>query len=261
MRRRVKALAGVPHGVSLAALASCIVLAACIPGVAKLHQSQDWAMTAAQADPPSANERVVVLSESGDDDQFGTDCARTAVADRTAMPAGQFRKALSPWFEPKNLPKSEADLGALLDREHVRDAISSAGVRYIVTVNGDTYSSPLGPVSPLSLAFEWDRRSSITFEVWDLKRVKSLGRLTATTSGNNYYGVLLMMAPMALWAPTETATCDEITRGLHTIFEPLPAQQEPFDHLLPADEDTVASRGGWVNRVDSGISETRPLSG
>jgi hypothetical protein len=199
------------------------MLAACMGskiGAADLHKSQDWTATAAQADPPSANERVVVLSENGDDDQFGTDCARTAVADRTAMPAGQFRKALYPWFEPKNLPKSEADLGALLDREPLRDAITSAGVRYIVTVSGDTHSSPLNPIGPFSVAFDFDRHSSITFEVWDLKRVKSLGRLTATTSGNNYYGVLLILIPIIMWAPTETATCDEITRGLHAIFGP-----------------------------------------
>src|SRR5215469_17563979 len=101
-RRRVKALAGVPHGVSLAALACCIVLAACGWND---YQSQSWTTPAAQADPPSANERVVVLSESGDDDQFGTDCARTAVADRIAMPARQFQEAFSPWFEPQNLPK------------------------------------------------------------------------------------------------------------------------------------------------------------
>src|SRR5215469_13377716 len=169
--------------VSLAALASYIVLAACS---SKLHQSQSWTTTAAPADPPSANERVVVLSESGDDDQLGADCARAAVADRTAMPAGQFRKALSPWFEPKNLPTSEADLGALLDREHVRDAISSAGVRYIVTVSGETSSSP--PKYDGYGAFHWHRRSFIRFEVWDLKRVKSLDGLTATASGNEAYG-------------------------------------------------------------------------
>ena len=138
----VKALAGVPHGVSLAALASCIVLAACS---SKLHQSQSWTTTAAQADPPSANERVVVLSESGYGDQFGTDCARTAVADRTAMPAEQFQEAFFPWFEPQNLPKNEADLGALLDREHLRDAITSAGVRYIVTISGETNSERAAP--------------------------------------------------------------------------------------------------------------------
>jgi hypothetical protein len=195
------------------------VLAGCS---AKLNQWQNWTTTAAQADPPSANERVVVLSESGDDDQLGTDCARTAVADRTAMPAGQFRKALSPWFQPGNLPKSEADLGALLDREHVRDAISSAGVRYIVTVSGVTYSSPQGAQlgGYIYTGIDWDRRSELTFEVWDLKRVKSLGRLTATASANNHYGMALILVPIAAWAPTETATCDEITRGLHTIFGP-----------------------------------------
>jgi hypothetical protein len=207
------------QGVSVAALASCILLGACS---SKLQQSQSWTTTAAPADPPSANERVVVLSESGDDDQFGTDCARTAIADRTAMPAGQFRKALSPWFEPENLPKSEADLGALLDREHLRDAISSAGVRYVVTVSGKTYSSPADgiPAGAIYVGIHWDRRSFITFEVWDLKRVKSLGRLSATASGNNHYGIALMVVPIASWAPTETATCDEITRQLHAIFGP-----------------------------------------
>ena len=205
--------------VSLAALASYVVLAACS---SKLHQSQSWTTTAAPADLPSASERVVVLSESGDDDQFGTDCARTAVADRTAMPAGQFRKALSPWFEPENLPTSEADLGALLDREHVRDAISSAGVRYTVIVSGKTYAGPTGaqPGGYIYTGIDWDRRSDLTFEVWDLKRVKSLGRLTATAKGNNHYGLALIVVPIASWAPTETATCDEITRGLHAIFGP-----------------------------------------
>ena len=125
-------------------------------------------------------------------------------------------------FEPQNLPKSEADLGALLDREHVRDAISSAGVRYIVTVSGNTYAGPTGaqPGGYIYTGIDWDRRSDLTFEVWDLKRVKSLGRLTATAKGNNHYGLALIVVPIASWAPTETATCDEITRGLHAIFGP-----------------------------------------
>jgi hypothetical protein len=56
-----------------AVLAAYLVLVACN---SELDRSSDWTATMARADPPSANERVVILPESGDDDQFGIDCAR-----------------------------------------------------------------------------------------------------------------------------------------------------------------------------------------
>lgn len=172
------------------------------------------------ADPPRADERVVVLVETGDDEQVGMDCVRRAVAHRGAIPAAEFRAALYPRFEPGNLPKSEADLADLLDGASVRETIASMGVRYIVVVRGETRAEEERPLF-FEYSFVWtnSKSSSLSFRVWDLASVKSLGGAYATAAGM-VGGGFIMLIPVVKWASTEAAACEEISRRLGEIFEP-----------------------------------------
>jgi hypothetical protein len=102
----------------------------------------------------------------------------------------------------------------------MRDRIASMGVRYIVTVGGETSNGEnhfLG--DQLGLVLGWRHSSSLSFQAWDIASAKSLGSAQATASGEKGYGMLLLV-PVVEWAPTESATCVGITQRLEAIFGP-----------------------------------------
>ena len=208
-----------PRRGALLVLLAAIGLAAC--NTSKLSQNSGPTPTT-EADPPRADERVVVLPETGDDEQVGMDCVRKAVAHRSSIPAGEFRAALYPRFEPDSLPKSEAELADLLDPGSVREKIASLGARYIVVVSGETHvgRGQVGALAEAVILITSPKSSSLSFQVWDLASVKSLGSGSASAPGDVGGGEVLVFIPIVIWASTEAATCEEITRRLSAIFEP-----------------------------------------
>lgn len=118
------------------------------------------------------------------------------------------------------MPKSEADLADLLDGASVREKIASMGVRYIVVVSGETRGGDEQPgFAEYSFVVINSKSSSLSFRVWDLASVKSLGGAYATAAGG-VGGGFIFLIPVVMWASTEAATCEEISRRLGAIFEP-----------------------------------------
>jgi hypothetical protein len=210
-------MSGLKEAVVTAIAVRLCGLAAC-GGWLNAKNSISTPMTA--ADPPRADEGVVVLPENGDDQQVGMDCVRKAVARRGSIPAGKFRAALFPRFEPGNLPTSEAELADLLKDGAAREKIASMGLRYIVVVRGETRTEDhIAGAGGEGFLLMYSKSSSHAFQVWDLARGRSLGSAYAAAEGD-FGGGMVFYIPVAKWAATEAAACAEMTRRLAAIFEP-----------------------------------------
>lgn len=134
-----------------------------------------------------------------------------------------FRDALFPWFETNTAPNSPTELPKLLARPLVKDKISELGVRYVIFIGGGTLSADGFPgVIPtyygyFGLAW-WERKTSLTAAVWDLKRAGEVGKAESTASGTAVMPAFFF--PVPIMPMTETTACKELGRQLVELLAP-----------------------------------------
>jgi hypothetical protein len=196
------------------------------------------------AKPPGAEARslalkpgeaIVVLSAESitKDEAWPASCVRDVIesADSNirSMTPQVFRDATFPWFESHQLGEGLAELSM----PSLRGAAEQIGVRYIVSVGGQTAASEpdgwglggqggglyvgkrgfmmcgAGPGGGGCLGFlAWQRTSDLSATVSDLKRGILVGAIAAKVTGTNLMPAVGL--PVPLIATTETAACREL---------------------------------------------------
>jgi hypothetical protein len=206
--------------VSRAVLAAGLVLGACSD--ASLRASTTPGGDTARAQAMVAGERVVILGDGGDDEASGLECIRAALSGQAEMPAGEFRRALFPWFEPGIAPNSEAELAARLAVPLVRDRIATLGVRYLLTGGMTTSTTSLpGGTAVIGVIGKWRRTTLLTVKAWDLTTAAALGTVSAGASGEGAAGVVVFV-PILTATPTESTVCAEAKSRVAELFGKAP---------------------------------------
>jgi hypothetical protein len=181
----------------------------------------------------SSAESVVVFAtsyHSGNKTESGfLDCVNDELDDgRNALnvyPSQQFRDELFPWFEPRTMPQSVEALPELLGRPGVAERIRRHGVRYLVLVKGSTeetsggggMSCAAGPTGGACFGLVWwEHDGSYEATVWDLKKTKQAGAVSADVHGTSMVPALII--PLPFIARTQTAACKSLARELQQFI-------------------------------------------
>lgn len=136
----------------------------------------------------------------------------------------QFLDDFYPWFEPRTEPTSAKDLPGLLQAEAVSTALAQAGIRYIVWLEGETdyrdggggISCAVGPGAMGCFGLTWYEEGAVyEASVWDLKSLRSAGRVAADVNGMSMIPAVVI--PVPLVAPTQTTACKRLAEQL-TVF-------------------------------------------
>lgn len=136
----------------------------------------------------------------------------------------QFLDDFYPWFEPRTEPTSARQLPELLQAEAVSTALAQAGIRYIVWLEGETdyrdggggISCAVGPGAMGCFGLTWYEEGAVyEASVWDLKSLRSAGRVAADINGMSMIPAVVI--PVPLVAPTQTTACKRLADQL-TVF-------------------------------------------
>ncbi len=142
------------------------------------------------------------------------------------FPPEIFVDSLFPWFEPSTFPESKEDLDVLLKNRLVQAKLDKLGVRYVITIRGETvqseYHSLLGDffTEPLAqgggiIFIEADRKTDIYASVIDLKEaILPLKAESHKAKKRRYAGVLVVLPLYIQPAITETPACYEIAKQI-----------------------------------------------
>ena len=180
-------------------------------------------------------EAIVVLSAESTtkDDAWPASCVRDAIESEASnirfMTPQVFRDVTFPWFESL----VEDGMAELRNMPSLRAAVEQIGVRYIISVGGQTAASETdgwglggqgggfyvgkhgflmcgaGPGGAGCLGFlAWQRTSDVSASLSDLKHGLLLGAIAAKVTGTNVMPAFGL--PLPLIAPTETAACREL---------------------------------------------------
>ena len=140
------------------------------------------------------------------------------------FPHDEFVNLLYPWFEYSTVPKSKDDLNALLKNRLVRERIDKLGVRYVITISGETvqgeFNSMWGDdqnvrdiMYQLTLGLDYvkaDRMTDIDASVFDLKEARLPLKTESHKHKTHKYAWWLVFPLYIKPAITETPACNEI---------------------------------------------------
>jgi hypothetical protein len=154
------------------------------------------------------------------------ECVASALANNVptarVIAAEQFRSSVLFDLPPESWPLSRETLDTLSTDEVLRGRTAVAGIRYIITVGGQTRQPrPRGGGVTLAGAggagifgfWLWERDSTLWAEIVDVASGKSVARVEATVNGRPW---LLMAGIFPLGAPsfTETWACYKLGQGI-----------------------------------------------
>ncbi len=137
------------------------------------------------------------------------------------IPNQEFVDALFPWFEPRTAPAETKGLPALMARPRVAEQIESAGVRYIVWLDGDTdrvdgggsMSCAAGPGGGGCFGFAWwQNDANYEASVWDLTGLEDTGTVSADVSGTSFLPAIVV--PIPLIARAQNKACNALANQL-----------------------------------------------
>ena len=163
---------------------------------------------------------VTVVSGSGDDPDIPVCVGRAlrlADPEVSIIPSEQFRDALFPWFERRQMPSDPQQMAALLEKALIQRRIKAFDLRYLIVVSSDTKQSDVKHAMILVpggfFGFEsWDREASLTAVVWDLKEAQRAGTVDVSASGTALVPAFIL--PIPLIPATETTACQQLGRHL-----------------------------------------------
>jgi hypothetical protein len=141
------------------------------------------------------------------------------------VPHQAFVDSVYPWLEPSTVLIDSDFATTLLAHPGIRERIASAGVKYIVAIDGGTnvvqksgsISCALGPGGGgcLGVAF-WKKQSDYEASVWDLERGVSLGTVGADVTGNSVF--IGALVPLPFVAPVQHTACKRLASELQRFL-------------------------------------------
>lgn len=210
----------------IAFIAPAFLLAGCVNSTIEEVRSGDTGL--------HADEQVVVLGRRhGNGYETESDFVE-CVGDSLAggqrvipvLPEQDFVDQLYPWFEPRTAPMRVGDLPKLMSNPKVAEQLESAGVRYLVWLDGSTSTDrssgsmacALSPAGGGCFGFvSWDRDSSYEASIWDLATRRSVGKISTDTSGTSYMPAVILPVPMV--ARVQSSACGGMARQLKAFLQ------------------------------------------
>ena len=136
-----------------------------------------------------------------------------------------FKDALFPWFEPRLAPTHAEAVAILLEQPPIAKKAKELGVRYLVWVYGESAAS--NRQGTLSCSFSgagggcfgmlsWDNNSNYEATIWDMKESRSLGIISAESTGTSMVPALVI--PIPIIARTKSASCKGMGDQLYTVL-------------------------------------------
>ncbi len=123
-----------------------------------------------------------------------------------------FSTALFPWFEQSVAPRDEEALSRLLAKPLVRARVESLGVRYVVTVEGQTNRTGGGGCIHLLCFGSWKKATHLSGSILDLQREDLVSNVETQQSGTSWF-VLLGIFPLGAPTLTESRACEEFAEA------------------------------------------------
>lgn len=181
--------------------------------------------------PAGADEEISFATEA-------TSCIAAALRD--AYPALKIVRAdefnrTAPDVALELAPRALIHLPLLLNDAAFRARIAPLGLRYLISVQGETSQKAKPIVGAVGghggavtvLGAEWDRRSNLTASILDVEQVLGAGEIRASTQGKPWFvcvGMLFLCAPIGAPAFTESKACKELGEG---VVKFLAGENEP----------------------------------
>ncbi len=137
----------------------------------------------------------------------------------------QFVDLMFPYFEPELAPNNPYEMPALLAKPGVLDRINDIGVRYVIWIDGSTetldqggsMTCAFGGAGGGCLGITWrEKESSYEASIWDLKRQRVAGTISAQTKGTSYMPALII--PIPLIARTAKVACNGLAEQIHSFL-------------------------------------------
>lgn len=179
----------------------------------------------------ASGERVVILGRR-DAGHYETDrdfvnCVGDKMdgGEVSVMAEQEFIDAIYPWFEPRTAPRGLARLTRLLEEPVIRKKVDTAGIRYLVWLDGSTetqgqtgsMSCTLGPAGGGCLGFSlWEKASVYEAIVWDLVELTEKARVRVDSEGTSY--LIGVIAPIPLLSPVKSDACAGLGKQLKSYF-------------------------------------------
>lgn len=150
------------------------------------------------------------------------DCISEALHEAHPMlrivPPDEFRRAAFPDLRPEEAPLNPEELASLVKQAAFKERIAPLGIRYLVSVWGETTVSP-GPSKAWAIGFlsylraEGFRHSSLNASVLDLKEGLVAGNLQVS-AGESSEVTLYSFVPFIKIAVTEGPACDKLGQAV-----------------------------------------------
>ncbi len=145
-------------------------------------------------------------------------------SDLTVIPTDELRRAAFPGSRFEDAPRSIAALLPLAQSAEFRRRIAALKLRYVLLVRVATETANAKPVFAASsggvwgVGGEWDRISSVTAEILDLREARQSGALTASSYGRAGFVVpvlvIIPLPPVPYSAMTETEACKALGKAV-----------------------------------------------
>ena len=130
----------------------------------------------------------------------------------------EFRRTVFSYTMPESEARGREYLELLMNQPAIRNRMASLGIRYLISVGGETdrKSWEGGGIGSYAGAFGlwWvDRQSRLAASILDLKEARSAGELHATASGRPWFAIIGFI-PLGLPAFTEARVCKDLGEAL-----------------------------------------------
>ena len=166
-----------------------------------------------------------------------SDVVRKAHPKLRIVPPEEFRRTVFPDLAPEAAPNTPEYFALILNHPTFKERVSTLSIRYLISVVGgmeQTGGVDVGGVSGpgggvLVIAGSWDRKSSLTASVLDLRQGHKAGKLEAVATGTPWL-LIVFPSPIMIGAATftESKACGDLGEAVAQFIagEDTPAAEE-----------------------------------
>jgi len=137
-------------------------------------------------------------------------------SDIKIIPSKEFRDAVSPWAELKNVPNKPEGLNEWLKTSLVQSKIQEFGIRYVIHLIGRKWITSWTGGGYGSLWYEEENRIDVLASVWDVKVNDYVGTINESADGSVGGGFYIV--PFFSYADAEDAICNDLGEKLAKVI-------------------------------------------